>query len=99
MESVPKVSVLPVPFSVRMRLPAAMLVPLAKLRSFVPPKVKAPPHVTAFAVLSVMGEPLLLSIVVPPPMERALVPMAELVPPLPALFRCKVPVVSVVAPL
>ena len=37
--------------------------------------------------------------VVPVLMVKAPVPIAELVPPLPLLFRCKVPVVSVVVPL
>ena len=94
MERVPKVSLLPVPLSVIVRLPVVMLVPFAKLRSFVPPKVKLPPQVTALAVLSVIAPPLLLSMVLPVLRVRAPPP-----PRAPTLFRCSAPAVSVVVPV
>ena len=74
--TVPKASVLLVPFSVRMRLPPMLAVPLAKLRLRVPPKARFPPITTLLAVATVMSAALVLSIV-PAVRVSVPVPMAE----------------------
>ena len=57
----PKVSVLLVPFSVIVRLPPMLAVPLAKLRLRVPPNARLPPITTLLAVATVMSAALVLS--------------------------------------
>ena len=71
----PKVSVLLVPFKVMVRPPPAEAVPLAKLRSLVPPKLKLPFHATLFGVAMVNAEPLVLSMV-PAEIDSAPEPIA-----------------------
>ena len=71
----PNVSVLPEPLSVMVRLPALLIAPVPKFRSFVPPKVKLPPIVIALLLVRVSALPVVLFIV-PPSMVNAPVPRA-----------------------
>lgn len=90
----PRVSVRPaVPPRVMVRELVTIVVPFARLRSFVPPKVKFPLMVVTLAVLSVIRPPELLSMVPPVLSVIGPVPMAE------ALLRCKAPAETVVVPL
>ena len=89
----PNVSVLLEPLSVMVRLPALVIAPVPKFRSFVPPKVKLPPKVIVLLLVRV-SEPAVVLSMVPPLMVNVPVPSAV------ALLILKVvPLASVVPPL